>query len=116
MVPRMDKVVDFNMAEAEIKWFVDAKSTLLKTVLTDILGNKTAIILSQMTQVKRLYIFHIPNCISVFQNGKHCLIRVQKDHRMHILAYDSRISYCNFGMCQNKPIHSVVLQGFQPRP
>jgi hypothetical protein len=33
----MDKVVDFNMAEAEIKWFVDAKSTLLKTVLTDIL-------------------------------------------------------------------------------
>jgi acetyl-CoA synthetase len=32
----MDKVVDFNMAEAEIKWFVDAKSTLLKTVLTDI--------------------------------------------------------------------------------
>jgi hypothetical protein len=34
MVPRMDKVVDFNMAEAEIKWFVDAKS-LLKTVLTD---------------------------------------------------------------------------------
>jgi hypothetical protein len=33
----MDKVV--NMAEAEIKWFVDAKSTL-QTVLTDILKKR----------------------------------------------------------------------------
>jgi acetyl-CoA synthetase len=32
-----DKVVDFNMAEAEIKWFTEAKVNITKTVLTDIL-------------------------------------------------------------------------------
>jgi acetyl-CoA synthetase len=91
-----DKVVDFNMAEAEIKWFVDAKSILLKNCIDRHLakGDKTAIILSQMTQVKRLYIFHILNCINKFQNGKR-LARsgVQKGDRMHIFTNDSRISY-----------------------
>jgi hypothetical protein len=46
MVSRMDKVVDFNMAEAEIKWFVDAKSTLLKKQTSCKKGDM-AIILSQ---------------------------------------------------------------------
>jgi hypothetical protein len=36
----MDKVVDFNMAEAEIKWFVDAKSTLLQKTDTCKKGDK----------------------------------------------------------------------------
>jgi acetyl-CoA synthetase len=36
---------DFNMAEANIKWFVDAKVNITKIVLTDTLpkkGDKTA--------------------------------------------------------------------------
>jgi acetyl-CoA synthetase len=38
LVPAVDKVVDFNMAEAEIKWFTEAKVNIItKTVLTDIL-------------------------------------------------------------------------------
>jgi acetyl-CoA synthetase len=37
LVPAVDKVVDFNMAEAEIKWFTEAKVNITKTVLTDIL-------------------------------------------------------------------------------
>jgi acetyl-CoA synthetase len=40
LVPRMGKVVDFNMAEANIKWFVDAKVNITKIVLTDTLPKK----------------------------------------------------------------------------
>jgi acetyl-CoA synthetase len=36
----MEKVVDFNMAEANIKWFVDAKVNITKIVLTDTLPKK----------------------------------------------------------------------------
>jgi acetyl-CoA synthetase len=36
----MGKVVDFNMAEANIKWFVDAKVNITKIVLTDTLPKK----------------------------------------------------------------------------
>ena len=41
-----DKVVDFNMAEAEIKWFVDAKVNITKNCIDRHLakkGDKTAI-------------------------------------------------------------------------
>jgi acetyl-CoA synthetase len=34
LVSSVDKVVDFNMAEAEIKWFTEAKVNITKTVLT----------------------------------------------------------------------------------
>jgi acetyl-CoA synthetase len=37
----MGKVVDFNMAEANIKWFVDAKVNITKIVLTDTLPKAT---------------------------------------------------------------------------
>jgi acetyl-CoA synthetase len=36
----MGKVVDFNMAEANIKWFVDAKVNITKIVLTDTLPKR----------------------------------------------------------------------------
>jgi acetyl-CoA synthetase len=36
----MGKVVDFNMAEANIKWFVDAKVNITKIVLTDTLPRR----------------------------------------------------------------------------
>jgi acetyl-CoA synthetase len=42
-----DKVVDFNMAEAEIKWFIEAKVNIVKNCIDRHLarrGNKTAII------------------------------------------------------------------------
>jgi acetyl-CoA synthetase len=47
------------MAEAEIKWFTEAKVNITKTVLTDILlkGDKTAIILNPMILQKRHYTF-----------------------------------------------------------
>jgi acetyl-CoA synthetase len=53
------KVVDFNMAEANIKWFVDAKVNITKIVLTDTLPKrrKTAIILNRTTLAKKHYIF-----------------------------------------------------------
>jgi acetyl-CoA synthetase len=45
------KRVEFNMAEAEIKWFYRSQSKYCKIVLIDILQNavKTAIVLNQMT-------------------------------------------------------------------
>jgi acetyl-CoA synthetase len=48
-----------DMAEAEIKWFTEAKVNITKTVLTDILqkGDKTAIILNPMILQKRHYTF-----------------------------------------------------------
>jgi acetyl-CoA synthetase len=40
-----DKVVDFNMAEAEIKWFTEAKVNITKNCIDILLkGDKTAII------------------------------------------------------------------------
>jgi acetyl-CoA synthetase len=61
------KVVDFNMAEANIKWFVDAKVNITKIVLTDTLPkkDKTAIILNRTTLAKKHYIFPILNYTNV---------------------------------------------------
>jgi acetyl-CoA synthetase len=55
----MGKVVDFNMAEANIKWFVDAKVNITKIVLTDTLpkkGDKTAIIFEPNDPSEALHI------------------------------------------------------------
>jgi acetyl-CoA synthetase len=46
----------FNMAEADIKWFTNAKVNIVKTVSTAKKGDKTAIILNQMIQMKNLHI------------------------------------------------------------
>jgi acetyl-CoA synthetase len=59
------------MAEADIKWFTNAKVNIVKTVSTAKKGDKTAIILNQMIQMKNLHI-SIMNCTNVFANGK-CL-------------------------------------------
>jgi hypothetical protein len=57
------------MAEANIKWFVDAKVNITKIVLTDTLpkkGDKTAIILNRTTLAKKHYIFPILNYTNAF--------------------------------------------------
>jgi hypothetical protein len=64
-----DKVVDFNMAEADIKWFTNAKVNIVKKLYRQTSckkGDKTAIILNQMIQMKKLCIFRIMNCTNVF--------------------------------------------------
>jgi hypothetical protein len=58
---------DFNMAEANIKWFVDAKVNITKIVLTDTLpkkGDKTAIL--NRTTLAKKYIFPILNYTNAF--------------------------------------------------
>jgi hypothetical protein len=77
----MGKVVDFNMAEANIKWFVDAKVNITKIVLTDTLpkGDKTAIILNRTTLAKKHYIFPILNYTNAFVKWRmYCGTRSRK--------------------------------------
>jgi acetyl-CoA synthetase len=60
LVPRMGKVVDFNMAEANIKWFVDAKVNITKIVLTDTLPKATKpIILNRTTLAKKQHTYFL---------------------------------------------------------
>jgi hypothetical protein len=64
----MGKVVDFNMAEANIKWFVDAKVNITKIVLTDTLPKKATkpqSFLNRTTLAKH-YIFPILNYTNAF--------------------------------------------------
>jgi hypothetical protein len=63
-----DKVVEFDMAEAEIKWFTEAKLNIAKNCIDRHLNkeNETAIILSPMTLLKKPCIFPITNCINGF--------------------------------------------------
>jgi acetyl-CoA synthetase len=88
MVPRMDKVVDFNMAEAEIKWFVDAKSILLKTVLTDTCkGRQNGYHFEPndpSEEAIHISYTELHQQVSKWQTS--CVIKVQKGDRMHILC------------------------------
>jgi acetyl-CoA synthetase len=62
-----EKVVDFNMAEANIKWFVDAKVNITKIVLTDTLPKKqNRNHFEPKTLAKKRYIFPILNYTNAF--------------------------------------------------
>lgn len=63
-----DKVVDFNMAEAEIKWFVDAKVNITKNCIDRHLAKKETkllLFLNQIILTKLQYLLLITNYIYV---------------------------------------------------
>jgi acyl-coenzyme A synthetase/AMP-(fatty) acid ligase len=84
----MGKVVD-NMAEANIKWFVDAKVNITKTVLTDTLpkGDKTAIIFEPNDQAKKHYIFPILNTNAFVKWQMYCGTRIRKEKIVFVSIY-----------------------------
>jgi acetyl-CoA synthetase len=79
------------MAEANIKWFVDAKVNITKIVLTDTLpkkGDKTAIILNRTT--RRSITFPILNYTNAFVKWRmYCRNKEEKGDRLYLFTDDS---------------------------
>jgi acetyl-CoA synthetase len=111
----MGKVVDFNMAEANIKWFVDAKVNITKIVLTDTLPKKekTAIILNRTT-LEALHISYtelhqrVCKMANVLQEQG-----VEKGDRVCIyLPMIPELAIATLACARIGAIHSVVFAGF----
>ena len=77
-----DNVIDFNMAEAEIKWFTNAKVNITKTVSTDTLQNeaiKRLLFLSRTILQKQRNIFRITNYTNAFLKWRmSCVTKASK--------------------------------------
>jgi acetyl-CoA synthetase len=78
-------------AEANIKWFVDAKVNITKIVLTDTLpkGDKTAIILNRTTLAKKHYIFYTELHQRVCKMANVLRNKGRKGDRVYLFTDDS---------------------------
>jgi acetyl-CoA synthetase len=104
------------MAEAEIKWFVDAKVNITKNCIDRHLakkGDKTAIIFEPNDPSEEAIHISYTELHQKFPKWQTSRDQGYKKDRVCIyLPMIPRISYCNFGMCQNWSHPLVVLLGF----
>ena len=115
---RWDKVVDFNMAEADIKWFTNAKVNIVKNCIDRHLarrGNKTAIIFEPNNpEEKALHISYneLHERVSKMAN----VLReqgIQKGDRVCIyLPMIPELAVSVLACARIGAIHSVVFAGF----
>jgi acetyl-CoA synthetase len=115
---RWDKVIDFNMAEADIKWFTNAKVNIVKNCIDRHLarrGNKTAIIFEPNNpEEKALHISYteLHERVCKFAN----VLRengIQKGDRVCIyLPMIPELAVSVLACARIGAIHSVVFAGF----
>jgi acetyl-CoA synthetase len=113
-----DKVVDFNMAEAEIKWFVDAKVNITKNCIDRHLakkGDKTAIIFEPNNpEEKAIHISYNELHQRVSKMANVLLERgIKKGDRVCIyLPMIPELAVTTLACARIGAIHSVVFAGF----
>jgi acetyl-CoA synthetase len=113
-----DKVVDFNMAEAEIKWFVDAKVNITKNCIDRHLakkGDKTAIIFEPNDPSEEaLHISYTELHQRVCKMANVLLEQgIQKGDRVCIyLPMIPELAIATLACARIGAIHSVVFAGF----
>ena len=113
-----DKVVDFNMAEAEIKWFVDAKVNITKNCIDRHLakkGDKTAIIFEPNNPDEATQSFTYNELHQRVSKMANVLLNqgVQKGDRVCIyLPMIPELAIVTLACARIGAIHSVVFAGF----
>ena len=113
-----DKVVDFNMAEAEIKWFVDAKVNITKNCIDRHLakkGEKTAIIFEPNNPDEPSQSFTYNELHQKVSKMANVLLSqgVQKGDRVCIyLPMIPELAIATLACARIGAIHSVVFAGF----
>jgi acetyl-CoA synthetase len=110
-----DKVVEFDMAEAEIKWFTEAKLNIAKNCIDRHLnkrGDKTAIIFEPNDPSEEA--LHISYNELHQRVAKWQIFGTRNNQRrssLYLFTNDPGISCFHFSLCENS-IHSVVFAGF----
>nr|WP_288833956.1 acetate--CoA ligase [uncultured Flavobacterium sp.] len=113
-----DKVVDFNMAEAEIKWFVDAKVNITKNCIDRHLakkGDKTAIIFEPNNPDEATQTFTYNELHQRVSKMANVLLSqgIQKGDRVCIyLPMIPELAITTLACARIGAIHSVVFAGF----
>ncbi|SDX02013.1 acetate--CoA ligase [Flavobacterium degerlachei] len=113
-----DKVVDFNMAEAEIKWFVDAKVNITKNCIDRHLakkGDKTAIIFEPNDPSEEALHISYTELHQRVCKMANVLIEqgIQKGDRVCIyLPMIPELAIATLACARIGAIHSVVFAGF----